>query len=298
MDHDDNIFKSCHHLCKTCSGEGNDDNNHCIECNDEEREEVNGNCICKHYFNYEKTGCITTIDPGYYNNNPTDRTIDKCPIKCSTCSYESIVTNHDLCVTCNINDGYYPKSNAPGYSNSYYDCYQEEQIGYYLDNENNVFKPCHSLCKKCSGDGDDENNHCLECIEDDNNYILTDGNCINENNNEFKYSYNVDSPSEERKNDYTHTFIDMNEETISHLKSVFSIDERTKIYIRIVENDSSNLATADYTYEYILDNGTKLEVDDIEEDIYFDVYVPLKDLDAVNFELAKKYAGEGYDIYT
>ena len=113
----------------------------------------------------------------------------------------------------------------------------------------------------------------------------------------FDFSYEVNSVSEDVKNDYSRTFIDMNEATISHLRSRYSLGEGSKIYILIKENNDSNLATADYTYEYILENGTKLNLDDLEENLYIDVYVPIKDLDAANFELAKKYAKDGYDIY-
>ena len=180
--------------------------------------------------------------------------------------------------------------------NSFYECYNQEQEGYYLDAINNIYKPCYSKCKTCSREGNNDNNNCLECIEDGNSYTLTDGNCINEGN-ELKYSYDVNSVSADIKNDYTRTFIDMNPDTISHLRNIFSLGEGSRIYVRITENEDSNIATADYNYEYILDNGTKLDLEDIEDNIYVDVYVPLIDLDEANFELAKKYAEEGYDIY-
>ena len=296
LDKINNILKPCYSKCEACSNAGNDKNNNCISCKESGYEAVNGNCMCTHYYNYEKTGCIDTIPDGYYNDIISARTIEKCPNKCATCSLDSI-TNYNLCVLCDFDKGYYPKLNDPNNIDPFYECYQEDQKGFYLDRENNIFKPCYSKCKKCSGDGDDEHHNCLECIDDDgNNYNLTDGNCIDENEG-FKYSYEVNSVSEAIKNDKQHTFIDMSDETISNLKSILSLGSGSKIYVRIVENDTSNLATADYTYEYILENGTKIDIDDIEEDIYIDVYVPLKDLDAANFELAKKYAEQGYDIY-
>ena len=163
---DNNIFKPCYFLCNKCSGEGNNENNNCIECKDADNEVVDGNCICINYYNYEKTACISIIPDGYYNNDFAARTIDKCP---------SII-NNDLCISCNIINGYYPKEGDPNNINSYYECYQEDQPYYYLDYKNNIFKPCYFLCKTCSGEGNDEHNLCMEC----NNATLkvVEGNCI------------------------------------------------------------------------------------------------------------------------
>ena len=100
-----------------------------------------------------------------------------------------------------------------------------------------------------------------------------------------------------KKNDNTHVFCDMNQETITQLKNIYSLNEDTKIYVQISESNNSDSATIDYTCEYFLENGTKLDLDNIEEDIYIDVYVPIKDLETTNFDLAKTYAKEGFDIY-
>ena len=173
---DNNIFKPCYPLCNKCSGEGNNENNNCTECKDPDYELVDGNCICINYYNYEKTECISIIPDGYYNNNHTGKTIDKCPSKCSNCSYDSIVVNNDLCVSCNINGGYFPKEDDPHNINSFYECYQENQTYYYLDHNSNIFKHCYSSCKTCSGVGNDEHNLCIEC----NNSTLKvlEGNCV------------------------------------------------------------------------------------------------------------------------
>ena len=69
----DNIekkFKPCYDKCKTCEGEGNDDNNNCLECKDD-FDYDNGNCklkglICPLYYNYERIECINEIPLGYY----------------------------------------------------------------------------------------------------------------------------------------------------------------------------------------------------------------------------------------
>ena len=149
-------------------------NNNCIECKNVDNEALDGNCICINYYNYEKTACISIIPDGYYNNDFAARTIDKCPSKCSNCSYNSIIINNDLCISCNIINGYYPKEGDPNNINSYYECYQEDQPYYYLDHDNNIFKPCYSLCNKCSGEGNNENNNCIECKDAENEAV--DGN--------------------------------------------------------------------------------------------------------------------------
>ena len=61
----------------------------------------------------------------------------------------------------------------------------------------------------------------------------------------------------------------MSEEAISNFKNILSLYKGCKIYVRIVENYASDLATADYKYEYIFEYGTIIDIDDIEEDIYF-----------------------------
>ena len=49
------------------------------------------------------------------------------------------------------------------------------QKGYYLDNDNNIYKQCYNKCKKCEREGNDENNNCLECLD---NFINYNGNCL------------------------------------------------------------------------------------------------------------------------
>jgi len=370
-------------------------------------------CVdCRNYYNYEYTECIDIIPEGYYNNDTSEKTIDKCPIKCKICSLESL--NKNLCILCNNN--YYPKLNDSLNKNEFNECYNkdEEQIGYYLDNIENIFKPCYYKCKKCNIGGNDENNNCIEC-KDDTDYLLENGNCnikitqtsvvledstvntysresesnslyifnssdineftksdnisnlkyqfdssniiedstINMNTNsesesnyvnslgisiiknpmeealettssmqnintisysnniysdkiinsekkiEYKYLYDINSISEETKKNSNRTYINIEQETIAFLKSKFSLKDEDKIYVSISETTKNDphTATTDYIYEYILENGTKLNLSCIEEDIYIDVYVPIKDLELAKFDLTKKFAEQGYDIY-
>lgn len=209
--------------------------------------------------------------------------------------------------------------------NSFYEYYNkdEEQIGYYLNILESMFKPCYYKCKRCVEEGNDANNKCVECI-DDYNYKDENRNCdikiiettffktpkiesytlnitevitdkiINESN-VYKYLYDINPYSINLKNNFIHTFIDIAQETINFIKSEFNLKE-DKIYVSITENikNYSNMAIIDYIYEYILDNGTILNLSNIEEE---DIYVPLIDLDLAKFNLAEEFAEKGYDIY-
>ena len=207
-------------------------------------------------------------------------------------------------------------------------------MGYYLDNINNIYKPCYNKCKKCSGAGDDENNNCLEC-NDNQDYIFNNGNCLikslettqleTENNDiiellstfisnintifteitdskieeENKYSYDINSISEEAKTNNSKVYIDIDPETIKFIRKKFSLKEDEKIFLTIIEknDNNSNSATADYIYQYSLENGTILNMSSIEEDVFIDVYVPITDLELAKFNLTKQFAEQGYDIY-
>jgi hypothetical protein len=56
-------------------------------------------------------------------------------------------------------------------------------------------------------------------------------------------------------------------------------------------------ATNDYNYRIFLENGTELNLSNLKEDIYSEVYLPIKDLDLAKFDYATLFADQGYDIY-
>ena len=108
-----------------------------------------------------------------------------CPIKliichdtCETCNSDKIASSSQhFCTKCDNN--YYPieseSHNVDGFN-----CYLEndqniKNNGYYLDNNNNAFYPCHSSCKTCSN-----GNSCETCKNgyyfkaDKNNIIIND----------------------------------------------------------------------------------------------------------------------------
>ena len=161
--------------------------------------------ICTNYINYEQTGCLDSIPLGYYVNDTEKKTLDKCDIKCSNCTIDSLLNN--LCISCNNSAGYYRKYNDSLNENEYINCYNEQPNGYYLDNEEKIYNPCYSNCKACTGKGNIDNHQCSECYTD---YILNNGNCESFNYNEvseekvtinnFNFTYYSNSSDEIVKN--------------------------------------------------------------------------------------------------
>ena len=219
--------------------------------------------ICQNYYNYEKTGCLDSIPLGYYLNDSTSRTIDKCDIKCSNCTKDSI-ENH-LCLSCNNSAKYYAKYNDSENVNTFVNCYNEDQVGYYLDFSEKKYKPCYFTCKTCVGEGNEENNNCSEC---NSNYILNSSN----NNCEMpkvdttiidSYSSNIISDTDLTTDSNIITYIDStindnygltdaywtifdNYNTISDMDSIIPISEMN------INNDTENLDnlyTNSYSYE-------------------------------------------------
>ena len=60
------------------------------------------------------------------------KTIDKCNDKCQNCNLESVQKN--LCLSCNIENGYYPLLNNDSINNTFINCYNQSIKGYILDN--------------------------------------------------------------------------------------------------------------------------------------------------------------------
>ena len=101
--------------------------------------------ICKedlycgdYYYFYEQKKCLNYIPKGYYLNNSYLNVLYKCEIKCSECNLES--TNNNLCISCNLDNGFYPKEFDNTNTDSFINCYNGEPNGYYLDIDENIYK--------------------------------------------------------------------------------------------------------------------------------------------------------------
>ena len=167
--------------------------------------------ICKNYYNYNHTGCLDSIPLGFYLNDTVEKTIDKCNIKCDNCTLESM--EKDLCISCNINENYYSKFNVSMNINSFINCYNQLQTGYYLDNTSLIFYPCHYTCEECSGP---ENNQCIKCLD---NYILQNGSCIDieqKDSNIYNYETHNTALTEDKNDDTIFTNNKLTSDIISN----------------------------------------------------------------------------------
>ena len=154
------------------------DNKECVEeCINEYRFEFDNKCYygCPPgtYYNYTQTGCIDTIPIGYYLNDSTKQTIDKCDVKCNKECILDKPTNNVICKGCNNAQNYYKKVDGEEI-NGYYECYIGQVEKYYLDIPNNEYKNCFSKCKFCSELGDIYNHKCTDCYP---GYTLNDTFC-------------------------------------------------------------------------------------------------------------------------
>ena len=141
---------------KKCIDNCNNDNDYKLEYNNK----CYKTCPINTYYNYEQTGCINYIPEGYYINDTEHNTIDKCDIKCKTCTLESV--NNNLCTSCNNENNYYQKEDDISIIN--FECFDSEPLGYYFDELNSIYKKCYKTCKKCSERGNVENHKCSECF--------------------------------------------------------------------------------------------------------------------------------------
>ena len=116
------------------------------------------NCeTCSKGPEYDKNNCVTCKSNLIFNNGNCFMEI--CPIKCKNCSFES--NQNDSCISCNNDEGYYPKIDELLYSDFFVKCYKDPD-NYYL--KDGIYYPCFSSCKKCFNNGNETNNNCTECI--------------------------------------------------------------------------------------------------------------------------------------
>ena len=139
-------------------------------------------CDTSLLYKYEYNGkCYDNCINGFLlddNNNPLNKC--KCELdKCLLCP--DVALKNNLCTKCNVN--YYPKEDDLSNIGKYINCYNESEIGYYLDKYNNLYKKCYKTCKACDIKGNEINHNCLECNNDFlfgikiNNYFNCYENC-------------------------------------------------------------------------------------------------------------------------
>jgi hypothetical protein len=167
-----------------------------------------------------------------------------------------------------------------------------------LDCDSNWYENKINLLEEKKNDISIFNDRCIyKSIKDisDNFYLST------KISNTTIYSYELNSNSDEIKNKYSNlTYIDFSQEDIDFIYEYFNLDkENDKIYILLSDSQSkdSRTATSDYNFIILLENGTQLNLSNINKDFYVDVSIPIRDLDLANFDYAKYFEDQGYDIY-
>ena len=178
----------CHEDCLECKGKYSTINTNCTKCKDTKPYIYLGNC-------YEN------CTPGFYLE-VTGEQICKCfDTKCELCSEESI--EFGLCISCNMDEGFYQKENDPSNYQNWVNCYKNPDNYFF---EDNMYKECYQSCKHCESKGDNNKLLCISCKDEYSNGILIDSkyncysNCINyyyyDENNEYHCTNEPNCPPE------------------------------------------------------------------------------------------------------
>ena len=259
--------------------------------------------LCEKYYNYQQTECINDIPLGYYLNDTNYRTIEKCNIKCNNCTAESL--SEDLCISCNINENYFPIFNDSSNKGNFIDCYNEPPEGYYLDINKSMY-----ILKIDNNDNHDSIDNIYKSdfsTNSDTKYNST----TNKVKEEFyfydeetkitQFSYEISSDINELNNIYTNTtIIDLKQDVINHIFNNYNLNKKNdEIYLVINDYPSNNskLATSDYDYKFILKNGSELDLTQIKEDLYVDVSAPIRNEAKIHYYYYEYFENQGYDIY-
>jgi len=216
-----NIVNNCTDECLIENGKYIIEKNLCLDdCGEDEdyKFEYNNKCLssCDNYYNYNYTGCLDSVPEGFYSNSSTLKTIDKCPLKCKLCSYDSI--QYNLCISCS--DSYSSKENDEKNIDPYINCYLNCPLGYININD---------LCEINSDSCDDRS---LQYITVDENICIEECSSIDFLNKVCKTRYN----SLDIKKNITDSL--RNDIKSGKLSSLLSnITSGDKIDITIVDDD-------------------------------------------------------------
>ena len=175
-DKDEKIIDKCHENCKTCTKKEDESNNNCITCKNGYFLE-DGNCVIACTYN------------SYSDDNGNNICTCSSNIKCKECSKESL--KDDLCISCNIEGGFYPTYYEILSNNSFKNCY-DNFTGNYL--ENNIYYPCSLMCFSCSKKGGLFEHNCDECRFNYTFINETDkkGNCFQKCENYYYFENFID----------------------------------------------------------------------------------------------------------
>ena len=276
-----------------------------VQCykDDEYKYKYNNKCYksCDNYYSYDKKECIDEIPEGYYLNSSLLKTIDKCPIKCKSCSNKSMENN--LCISCNNN---YKEINKDLFNDCIIDCPE----GYIIFND---------LCQKtyniinCDDNNDYElvsNHSCIDkCISINflrnickakNNTLKIKTNITNNIREDIKNGtlnsflenvtnnekidievfesniiYQITSTFNQNNKLYNNISIIKLKECENRLKTYYQLDENKSFIILKIDNYEEGLLMPIVEYEvYHPDNFQKIDLD-ICENITIEISLPV-----------------------
>ena len=125
------------------------------------------------------------------------------------------------------------------------------------------------------------------------------GNSIKkESENYTIYLYELDTNLEEIISNYSLIFMDGSDLKKSLIKK-YQLNDSENIYIMIANFSSKNKKSAinDYDFIFILDNGTELNLSNLDEDLYSKISISIANFDLAHYYYAKYFYEFGYDIY-
>jgi surface protein len=186
-------------------------------------------------------------------------------------------------------------------------CVDEVPENYYLDYNDNVYKECYKLCKKCNISGDDINNNCDECIynyiflkesfvnkkncfekcdyyyffDENNNYLCTDHHSCPKN---YKLINVKNKCIDECINDDDNIYIyEYNNTCVSEIKHNSDSNQGVYIIPNII-NDTEvyNIITDKVLSIYSPENGESQIIKGTDGDTVFQITTNQNDLDFIN----------------
>ena len=178
-------------------------------------------------------------------------------------------------------------------------CKERLEQGYYIDEIDGIYKPCHKGCKTCYGPGDNFNKNCIEFITD---LFLEEFHSIINNFNTTEIERGIDfihkedntiftftTSANQRNNKYYNvTIIDLGE-CEKNIRKEYNISEKEYIYILKIDIYLPGALYPKIEYElYFPLDGKNLTLLNLTvcENVPFDIYLPVNlsksDLDKYN----------------
>ncbi len=106
-------IEKCHDNCKTCEMGPTTDNNNCLTCKDSKYFNL-GNCVTE-------SECINGI---FIDDNNIEKCKCTTNIECKDCNETS--NSYSQCLSCNVDEGYYPLNNSESNIFPYFNCIKNE----------------------------------------------------------------------------------------------------------------------------------------------------------------------------